>query len=115
VLPDGKGWAMGEQSLSVDCSALAGAADELRRAGDTIAGARGPLAGIGRRAVSGTGQFSGSLEDGVATFVLSWRAALEVFSASASSVTTLTRRAAGVYSATEGALAAQMTAARGAQ
>ncbi len=99
---------MREPSLSVDCTSLAAAGDEFRRCADGMSDAGAPLAGIGRRAVGGAGQFGGSLDDGVATFVLSWRAALDVFAASAASIGSVARQAAAVYSATDAAVAAQL-------
>lgn len=75
--------------LRVDMGALRAAERRLAKAGNDLAEAGEPVADAGERALSGAGQFAGDLDAGVVTFVLSWRAVLDVFGDSASAVASL--------------------------
>lgn len=53
---------------------------------------RGVIAGIAEKMVSGTGQFSGSMSDGAATFAISWRECFSLCSTSAAIIAGNTNR-----------------------
>jgi len=100
-------------ALAVDFAAVGSAAAQTTRFAAEMAAAKDPLDRIGRQAVQGAGQFGGSLDSGVATFTISWKSALDVFSRSATAISTLARNAVARYQGAESAIAAAAGAPRG--
>lgn len=56
---------------------------------EDLAESAAPVADAGRQALDGAGQFGGDLDAGITTFVMSWRAVLDVFGESATAVSRL--------------------------
>lgn len=72
--------------LRVEAGPLAAAQHRFTSIGNDLEEAGAPVKAAGESALDGAGQFAGDLDAGVVTFVLSWRAVLDVFADSATAV-----------------------------